>query len=167
MGEKDANAILQKYGCKAICDAVNNAEEIPVTAVKKLSQVKAVNLDKQEHIRTGIYDVDRYIGGIYMGQVVVITGKRGEGKSTLASQIIANALDQSDLDGNPYSIFVYSGELPDYHSNAGWISKLQENKMLYVRSTNMVTKPMTFLMMWSIKSTAGMMIGRTYLITRL
>ncbi len=135
LGEKDANAILQKYGCKAICDAVNNAEEIPVTAVKKLSQVKAVNLDKQEHIKTGIYDVDRYIGGIYMGQVVVITGKRGEGKSTLASQIIANALDQSDPDGNPYSIFVYSGELPDYHFKR-WLDLQIAGKQNVIRSVN-------------------------------
>lgn len=115
LGEKDANDILQKYGAKAVRDCVNNAEEIPVNAVKKLSEVKAVNLEELEHIRTGIYDVDKHIGGIYMGQVMVITGKRGEGKSTLASQIVSNALDQTDPEGQPYSVFIYSGELPDYH----------------------------------------------------
>lgn len=115
LGEKDANAIYCKYGATAIHDCINNAAEIPLKAVKKLSDVKSVNLERLEHIATGIYGLDKIIGGLYMGQVTVITGKRGEGKSTLASQIIANALDQSDPDGNPYSIFVYSGELPDYH----------------------------------------------------
>lgn len=67
-----------------------------------------------EHIKTGIYDVDKAIGGMYLGQVILITGKRGEGKSTLASQIFANAIDQG------YSVFAYSGELPDYHFK-NWI----------------------------------------------
>ena len=37
-----------------------------------------------------------------------MTGKRGDGKSTLGSQIIANALNAGK------SVFAYSGELPDY-----------------------------------------------------
>lgn len=115
LGEKDANDILQKYGTVAIKDCIDNAQEILVTAVKKLADVEAVDLESLEHIRTGLYELDKRIGGIYMGQVVVLTGKRGEGKSTLASQIIANALDQSDNDGQPYSVFIYSGELSDYH----------------------------------------------------
>ena len=47
-----------------------------------------------ERIKTGIYDIDKTIGGMYLGQLILITGKRGEGKSTLASQIFANAIDQ-------------------------------------------------------------------------
>lgn len=47
-------------------------------------------------------------GGIYLGQTAILTGKRGDGKSTLGSQILANALN----DGK--AVFAYSGELPDY-----------------------------------------------------
>lgn len=115
LGEKDANDILRKYGKTAIMHCIENADYVPVKAVKKLSDVESVDLEKLEHIRTGIYNLDKVINGLYMGQVIVLTGKRGEGKSTLASQIIANALGQTDNEGQPYSVFVYSGELPDYH----------------------------------------------------
>ena len=114
LGEKDANDILRKYGKDAVIKCVENAAIKPVTAVKKLSDVRKVDLEKLEHIKTGIWDVDKAIRGLYFGQVALLTGKRGEGKSTLASQICANALEQG------YSIFAYSGELPDYHFK-NWI----------------------------------------------
>lgn len=114
LGEKDANDILRKYGKEAVKQCIENAEIKPVKAVKQLSDVKKADLSKMEHIRTGIYDIDKIIGGMYLGQVILITGKRGEGKSTLASQIFANALEQN------YSVFAYSGELPDYHFK-NWI----------------------------------------------
>lgn len=109
LGEKDANDILRKYGKEAVIKCVENAEIKPVKAVKRMADVKKVDMEKQEHIKTGIYDIDKTINGFYFGQVILLTGKRGEGKSTLASQIFANALEQG------YSVFAYSGELADYH----------------------------------------------------
>jgi twinkle protein len=44
-----------------------------------------------------------------MGQIVLLTGKRGEGKSTLMSQFVCDALEQNE------NVFVYSGELADFH----------------------------------------------------
>lgn len=109
LGEKDANDILRKYGRDAVRCCIENAEIKPVRAVKPLASVKKADLSGMERIKTGIYDIDKTIGGMYLGQLILITGKRGEGKSTLASQIFANAIDQG------YSAFAYSGELPDYH----------------------------------------------------
>lgn len=107
--EKDANDIYRKYGKEAILTAVSNAIIQPVKAVKDLADVKNINLMQLEHAKTGISKIDKSIGGLYFGQVGLLTGKRGEGKSTFASQICANVLN----DG--YSIFAYSGELPDFH----------------------------------------------------
>lgn len=109
LGEKDANDILRKYGKDAIITAVGNARVEPVKAVKDLATVRNLNLTQMEHLKTGILQLDKSIGGLYLGQVGLLTGRRGEGKSTFASQICANVLDQG------YSIFVYSGELPDFH----------------------------------------------------
>ena len=53
--------------------------------------------------------MDNIIGGLFFGQVVLLTGRRGEGKSTFASQLLVEALDQG------YSVLAYSGELADYH----------------------------------------------------
>lgn len=109
LGEKDANDILRKYGAEAVRQAVAKAQLIPVNHVKRLAQVESVDLQTLPHIITGISKLDRVIGGLYFGQVVLLTGKRGEGKSTLMGQLIAEALNQQ------YRVFAYSGELPDYH----------------------------------------------------
>lgn len=109
LGEKDANDILRKYGRDAVLYAVRNAEVPQLKNIKDLSQVNAVDLEKLPKIRTGLTPLDRTIGGLYLGQVSLWSGKRGQGKSTLSSQIIAEALEQM------WNVFVYSGELPDYH----------------------------------------------------
>ena len=60
-------------------------------------------------IRDRFKTLDKVLaGGIYLGQTVIVTGKRGDGKSTFTSQILVNALDQG------IRVLAYSGELPDY-----------------------------------------------------
>ena len=107
--EKDANDILRKYGKNAIIKAVENAELREVKYVKRLANVEAVNLDELPKIKTGIINFDRVCGGLLRGHVTLLSGKRGEGKSTLMSQFVTEALDQNN------AVFVYSGELPNYH----------------------------------------------------
>ena len=107
--EKDANDILRSYGSKAIADCINNAEIPKIDNVKMLSDVKSVDINQLDKIRTGFRELDRCVRGFAMGQLVVLTGKRGEGKSTLMSQFICEALNQNR------NVFVYSGELADFH----------------------------------------------------
>ena len=109
LGEKDANDILRKYGKQAICTAIENAVVPPVEHVKQLADVKTVDLNSLPKIKTNIPEIDRLIGGFYFGQVVLLTGRRGEGKSTFLSQMVAETIEQD------YPSFVYSGELTDYH----------------------------------------------------
>lgn len=109
LGCKDANEILQKHGAEAIRHAVENAISMPVKRVIQLADVKSVNIYKLPKLKTGIRELDRTLyGGLPFGMVCLISGKRGDGKSTLASQIIANAVDQN------YVTFAYSGEMPNY-----------------------------------------------------
>ncbi|MBQ9252301.1 MAG: AAA family ATPase [Clostridia bacterium] len=112
--EKDANDILRKFGPEALRRAIEGAEPPRVERVRDLASVQRMDLSALEKVRTGFREIDRAIGGLIMGQVALISGERGQGKSTFLSQIIANALDQRDPQGNPYGIFVYSGELQDY-----------------------------------------------------
>ena len=107
--EKDANDILRKYGKEAIIRAVEGAELRDVKYVKRLATVEAVNLRDLPKIRTGIRPLDRVCGGLLLGHVVLLSGKRGEGKSTFMSQLVAEAIEQDN------AVFVYSGELPNYH----------------------------------------------------
>lgn len=107
--EKDANDILMKYGQEAIKTAVNNAELREIKYVKRLADVKSRNLKDLPKIETGIQTLDRICGGLLLGHVTLLSGKRGEGKSTFMSQLIAEAIQQD------MAVFAYSGELPNYH----------------------------------------------------
>lgn len=109
LGEKDANDIFKKYGRQAIEACIQNAEIRRLANVKDLADVCAVNINDLEKVKTNIQEIDRKIGGLVFGQVILLSGKRGEGKSTFMSQLVCEALDQSE------GVFVYSGELADYH----------------------------------------------------
>ena len=110
LGEKDANDILRSFGADAVRKAVENAQEPDLGYVKELADVEDVDLNLLPKVKTGFYEIDSALGGgICFGQVCLLTGKRGNGKSTFASNIIANALDQG------IGTFAYSGELAAYH----------------------------------------------------
>lgn len=129
-GCKDANEILNKYGTVAVRKAVENAIPIPVKRIKSLSEVERVNLNNMEKISTGIDSLDKLLGGFYFGQLILLTGERGEGKSTLASQFGGFAINAG------YPTFFYSGELMDWYFKAWFdmqivgsrhINKMQSN----------------------------------------
>ena len=106
---KDANDILRKYGTEQIKKCVENAVIVPINRVIELADVEDVDIFKLEKLQTGIKQLDKLLyGGLPFGGVVLVSGKRGEGKSTLASQIMINAVEQE------YKCFTYSGELPNY-----------------------------------------------------
>ncbi len=108
-GCKDANELLQKHGSTAVRQAVEKAVMVPVQRVLPLADVENVNIYELPKLKTGIRELDRTLyGGLPFGMVCVIAGKRGDGKSTVASWIMANATEQG------YPTFAYSGELPNY-----------------------------------------------------
>lgn len=107
-GYKDANDLFRAAGKDAVVKAVEQSEYITSTRLKEMAEVKAVNIEKQPCISTGIKEVDRILtGGFHYGGVVILTGKRGDGKSTMASQFIADALGQG------HNCMIYSGEMPN------------------------------------------------------
>ena len=132
---KDANEILLKYGKEQIIKCVENAIPIPVENVIDLADVKDVDPYSLEKIPTRIQEVDKLLcGGLIFGCVNLITGKSGKGKSTLASQILGNAIDCG------YNVFAYSGELPNFlfksaidFQSAGPQNVIEENRGEYVR----------------------------------
>ena len=110
LGEKDANDILRSFGAEAVRKAVENAQEPDIGYVKELADVEDVDLNLLPKVKTGFYEIDSALGGgICFGQVCLLTGKRGKGKSTFMSNVVANAIDQD------VGVFAYSGELAGYH----------------------------------------------------
>ena len=106
---KDANEILQKYGSNQIKKCIENAVQLPIRDAIELSSVEYINPYEIPKVATGINSVDELLcGGLPLGQMILLTGKAGDGKSTFASQLLVSAIDQG------YKVFAYSGELPNY-----------------------------------------------------
>lgn len=108
-GCKDANEILIRYGKQALVDAVDNAIPVKDPQIISLYDVESINISEIENISTGMPSLNRIIGGFYMGQLILVTGERGLGKSTLASQFGTMALRSG------YNVFFYSGELMNWY----------------------------------------------------
>ena len=71
-----------------------------------MSDVERIDPFTIQKLQTGFRTLDSALkGGLPFGQLVLISGKSGEGKSTLASQLICEAVDQG------YTSFIYSGEM--------------------------------------------------------
>ena len=105
---KDANDLLRKYGKEAVWKAVKNAVPVEDPFIESLAKVKRENLADREKLSTGLVQADRVLSGLYFGTLTVLTGERGFGKSTFASQLMTRALQQG------YKVFAYSGELVDF-----------------------------------------------------
>ena len=113
---KDANEILQKYGKQALRDAVNNAIPISNPLIKSLADIRRKDLKDIERFYTGIQELDTSIKGMFMGQLIVVTGKRGQGKSTFTQQLGIKAMKSG------FPVFFYSGELQAYQFKS-WIER--------------------------------------------
>ena len=107
-GCKDANEILRKFGKDAVRYAVEHAVRCENPRIKSLADVKRPTFDESDFIYSGINELDKLTGGFRKGQLVLLTGERGFGKSTLASQFATFALKQG------HTVFFYSGELTDW-----------------------------------------------------
>lgn len=102
---KDANELLLKYGAEAVQAAVNNARPVMHERIKRLSDIK-YPIDDTKKLATGIKELDRVLnGGFSFGSLALCTGKRGDGKTTLSSMIMKEAIEQG------YNVLIYSGEM--------------------------------------------------------
>lgn len=105
-GCKDANEILQKFGPDAIRKAVENAKPTMLPQVLDLADVEYEDGTREERLSTGLAMLDNALdGGLAFGFLDILTGKRGDGKSTLGSMIVKSALE------NNVGVFIYSGEM--------------------------------------------------------
>lgn len=105
-GCKDANEILQKFGPEAVRQAVENAKPTMLPQVLDLADVDYEDGTREERLPTGLAMLDTALdGGLAFGFLDILTGKRGDGKSTLGSMIVKSALE------NDIGVFLYSGEM--------------------------------------------------------
>lgn len=105
-GCSTVQALRDTFGPKAMEQILLDVVELPVYGLLDLADVGQPDVAQMPKVRSGIPNLDQAIGGFLMGELSVWTGRRGEGKSTLLSQLLLEALDQDA------AVCAYSGELP-------------------------------------------------------
>ena len=60
----------------------------------RFNEIKKVEFDDGQYLKTGIKQLDGKICGFGLGHLVVLTGPRAGGKTTLIGQIICNFIEQ-------------------------------------------------------------------------
>jgi len=118
----DINELLFKYGKLAVLKQLEKASIPLVDGVKSTKQISTFNIYEAETVQLGINKIDDNIIGLPLGSLNVITGRTGEGKSTILNQFF---IGESIRQG--YKVFLFSGELTE--SNAkGWLLDTLANK---------------------------------------
>ena len=126
----DINEILFKYGKLAVLKQFEKASTPLIDGVKSTKQISTFNIYEAETIQLGIGAIDDEIIGMPLGSLNVITGRTGEGKSTILNQFF---IGESIRQG--YKVFLFSGELTE--SNAkGWLLDTLANEGDLLEFTN-------------------------------
>ena len=129
---KDANELLYYEGKEAVLQAVETAEPAPVEGLIDLSEVVPIEQSDMPKVLSKFHKLDKTIGGFYLGELSIWTGKRREGKSTLLSQILLEAVN----DG--VGVCAYSGELTAIRFQ-NWIHKQLAGEMFMEKTKDKET----------------------------
>lgn len=77
----------------------------PAQMFNTMAQILEQPKEERVVIPTGLTVFDERCGGLAKGEISLVSGLRGSGKSTWLSQMVLNAIDRD------YNVLVYSGEL--------------------------------------------------------
>jgi replicative DNA helicase len=103
---KDINEVLFHFGKEKVLDLIYNAQDVPVQNVVDLADVDDFDIEKAPGLYTSIKSLNDIIYKFLYGSLVILTGKRGSGKSVFLNQAFVCDVLESGED-----VFIYSGEL--------------------------------------------------------
>ena len=103
---KDCNEILFRFGSERVRQIMETVKPAPVLGLLNIADVSSTDIDKMPRVLSGFPALDKLTGGLFMGDLNLWTGRRGEGKSTILTQILLEAIEQGE------KVCAYSGEIP-------------------------------------------------------
>ena len=95
--------LIDTGGNKSLDNLFIASKEKPSVGLLNISDIHAPK--QRIAISSGIRELDRTIGGFYGGELSIWTGERGSGKSTMASEVLLESIEQGKR------VCAYSGEL--------------------------------------------------------
>ena len=113
----DLNEVLQAQGEEYLLSLINDAKDIPIKSVARLSEITELNPHEMDGFETGIKALDDELMKIFMGGVTLITGAASAGKTTFLNQIALRSMD----DG--FKVFLFSRELLNGFSTS-WLNNV-------------------------------------------
>lgn len=105
---KDANEVLYFLGIEGVKVLIGSAEHVPMTGIVDVSEIYPPDNAHLPRIPSSILSINACLGGYTPGTLVVWSGRRGDGKSTMVSQEILHAVEHGQR------VCVFSGELTPY-----------------------------------------------------
>ena len=103
---KDANLMLYKEGVTKVVNAIAHASPVEIDGIINLADVKHVDIAQVDRIPSIMKHLNKYMGGWMMGDITVLTGINGSGKSTFLGNELLYSITRGE------KVFAYSGELP-------------------------------------------------------
>lgn len=112
---KDLNEVLYYFGKSKVMTLISEATDTPVDSVSDYSDIKNIDLDSIDGIKTGFKELDKRLMKLFFSTFNILTGVNGSGKSSFISQLVCQAAEQG------YNTWYYSGELPNFQCK-NWLN---------------------------------------------
>ena len=113
----DINDCLQAGGAEYVMGLIQSAKDVPVRSVIDFADVKDVDPEEVDGIKSGIKPLDDELMKIFFGTLTILSGRPGSGKTSLSDQMVANCLD------NDQPVFLYSKEMPNWLTT-NWLNSI-------------------------------------------
>lgn len=104
-GKKDANEILTGCGKEILLQLVKESKIYEDSEIKHISDVDLSEDTRSVLFVTGFPETDNMLNGIESGNLILLLGKEGSGKTTIATQMLLQAANSK------IKSMVYSGEM--------------------------------------------------------